>query len=225
MSNAVLSQSSQPHWPVASGTTLALAAVLAVWVALILALGAGGAFATPPGELPLPIAIGVTAPVIVFLGAYWMSRRFREFVLAADLRLITGIQAWRAAGFGFLALYAYGVLPGLFALPAGLGDIAIGVTAPWIILALIRQPSFATSRTFVVWNVLGLLDLVVAVSTGALSSTLATGIAGEITTRPMGELPLLLIPAYLVPVFIMLHLTALFQVRRLRPLATQSSRS
>jgi hypothetical protein len=31
----------------------------------------------------------------------------------------------------------------------------------------------------------------------------------------MGELPLLLIPAYLVPVFIMLHLTALFQVRRL----------
>jgi hypothetical protein len=167
--------------------------------------------------LPLPIAIGVTAPVIVFLGAYWMSRRFREFVLAADLRLITGIQAWRAAGFGFLALYAYGVLPGLFALPAGLGDIAIGVTAPWIILALIRQPSFATSRTFVVWNVLGLLDLVVAVSTGALSSTLATGIAGEITTRPMGELPLLLIPAYLVPVFIMLHLTALFQVRRLAP--------
>lgn len=215
MSNAVLSQSSQPHWPVASGTTLAVAAVLAVWFALILALGAGGAFATPPGMLPLPIAIGVTAPVIVFLGAYWVSRRFREFVLAADLRLITGIQAWRAAGFGFLALYAYGVLPGLFALPAGLGDIAIGVTAPWIILALIRQPGFATSKTFLVWNLLGLLDLVVAVSTGALGSGLATGIAGEITTRPMGELPLLLIPAYLVPVFIMLHLTALFQVRRL----------
>lgn len=215
MSNAVLSQSSQPHWPVASGTTLAVAAVLAVWFALILALGAGGAFATPPGMRPLPIAIGVTAPVIVFLGAYWVSRRFREFVLAADLRLITGIQAWRAAGFGFLALYAYGVLPGLFALPAGLGDIAIGVTAPWIILALIRQPGFATSKTFLVWNLLGLLDLVVAVSTGALGSGLATGIAGEITTRPMGELPLLLIPAYLVPVFIMLHLTALFQVRRL----------
>jgi hypothetical protein len=194
---------------------LAVAAVLAVWFALILALGAGGAFATPPGMLPLPIAIGVTAPVIVFLGAYWVSRRFREFVLAADLRLITGIQAWRAAGFGFLALYAYGVLPGLFALPAGLGDIAIGVTAPWIILALIRQPGFATSKTFLVWNLLGLLDLVVAVSTGALGSGLATGIAGEITTRPMGELPLLLIPAYLVPVFIMLHLTALFQVRRL----------
>ena len=165
--------------------------------------------------MPLPIAIGVTAPVVVFLGAFWMSRRFREFVLTADLRLVAGIQAWRAAGFGFLALYAHGVLPGLFALPAGLGDIAIGVTAPWIVLALIRRPGFAASKTFVVWNLLGLLDLVVAVSTGALGSALATGIAGEITTRPMAQLPLVLVPAYLVPIFVMLHLASLFQARRL----------
>jgi hypothetical protein len=215
MSNAVLSQSSQPRWPVVSAPTLAVATVLTVWFGLILALGAGGAFVTPPGELPLPIAIGVSAPVIVFLGAYWVSRRFREFVLAADLGLITGIQAWRAAGFGFLALYVYGVLPGLFALPAGLGDIAIGVTAPWIVLALTRQPSFATTKIFVAWNLLGLLDLVVAVGTGALGSGLATGIAGEVTTGPMAKLPLVLIPAYLVPTFIMLHLASLFRARRL----------
>jgi len=165
--------------------------------------------------LPLPIAIGVTAPVLVFLSAYWMSRQFREFVLTADLRLVAGIQAWRAAGFGFLALYAHGVLPALFALPAGLGDIAIGVTAPWIMVALIRRPSFAGSKTFVAWNLLGVLDLVVAVSTGALGSGLATGIAGEITTAPMALLPLVLIPAYLVPIFFMLHLAALFQARRI----------
>ena len=54
-----------------------------------------------------------------------------------------------------------------------------------------------------------------AVSTGALASGLATDIAGEITTRPMAQLPLLLIPAYLVPIFIMLHLAALFQARRI----------
>jgi hypothetical protein len=215
MSNTILSQSSQPKWPIVSGTMSVVAIVLAAWFALIVLIGARGAFVTPPGVLPLPIAIGVTVPVIVFLGAFWTSPRFREFVLAADLRLITGIQAWRAAGFGFLALYAHGVLPGIFAWPAGLGDIAIGVTAPWIVLALIRQPSFAASKTFVVWNLLGLLDLVVAVGTGALGSGLATGIAGEITTRPMAQLPLVLIPAYLVPTFIMLHLAALFQARRL----------
>jgi hypothetical protein len=215
MSNAALSQPSQPKWPAASSTTSVVAVVLTAWFVLIVLLGASGAFATPPGVLPLPIAVGVTAPIVVFLSAYWMSRQFREFVLTADLRLVAGIHAWRAVGFGFLALYAYGVLPGLFALPAGLGDIAIGVTAPWIVLALIRRPDFAASKTFVVWNLLGLLDLAVAVGTGALGSGLATGIAGEITTAPMAQLPLVLVPAYLVPIFIMLHLTALFQVRRL----------
>ena len=211
MSNSVLSHSSQPT---ASGITSVVGVVLAAWFVLVVLLGVGMAFVTPPGMLPLPIALGVTTPVLLFLGAYRLSRQFREFVLTADLRLIAGIQAWRAAGFGFLALYVYGVLPGVFALPAGLGDIAIGVTAPWIVLALIRRPGFAASKTFAAWNLLGVLDLVVAVTTGALASGLATDV-GAVTTRPMAQLPLVLIPAYLVPVFVMLHLTSLFQRRRL----------
>lgn len=52
------------------------------------------------------------------------------------------------------------------------------------------------------------------VSIGALSSVLASGVAGEVTTGPMAQLPLVLIPVYLVPLFIMLHLAALFQARR-----------
>jgi len=214
MSNAVLSQSGRDQSPSASGTASVVAAVVAAWFVAIVLLGASRAFVTPAGLVPLPIAIGVTAPVLVFLGAYWLSRQFRELVLTADLRLVAGIHAWRAAGFAFLALYTYEVLPGFFALPAGLGDIAIGVTAPWIMLALIRRPGFAAGKTFVAWNLLGLLDLVVAVSTGALASGLYIGSVGEITTQPMALLPLVLIPAYLVPIFIMLHLTALIQARR-----------
>ena len=128
---------------------------------------------------------------------------------------MNAIQAWRAGGLGFLALHAHGVLPGLFAWPAGLGDIAIGVTAPWVALALIRQPAFAASRQFVVWNLLGILDLVVALSTGALSSGFVAGLVGEVTTAPMAQFPLVLIPAYLIPLFVMLHLAALFQAQRL----------
>jgi len=65
-----------------------------------------------------------------------------------------------------------------------------------------------------VWNALGILDLIVAVGTGALSSALATGVAGEITTGPMTQLPLVLIPAFLVPIFFMLHAASLMQARR-----------
>jgi hypothetical protein len=189
--------------------------VLALWLASVFLLGAGGAFVRPPGAPPLPILLGATAPLLAFLAAFGTSPGFRAFVLALDLRLISAIQAWRFAGLGFLALAAQGLLPGLFAWPAGLGDIAIGVTAPWVVLTLVRRPGFAASSRFAVWNVLGIADLVVALSTGALGSGLAVGIAGEITTAPMAQLPLVLIPAYLVPLSVMLHLAALFQARRL----------
>ncbi len=198
-----------------TGVTFIVAVVLAVWLALVFLLGARGVYVRPPGSLPLPILIGFTAPVIVFLSVFWVSRRFRDFVLAVDLRLMSGIQAWRFAGLGFLALYAHGVLPALFAWPSGLGDIAIGVTAPWVVLALIRRPNFAASRLFIVWNLLGIADLVVALGTGALSSGYATAVIGEVTTAPMAQLPLVLIPAYFVPIFMMLHLGALCQARRL----------
>jgi hypothetical protein len=94
----------------------------------------------------------VRAPIAIFFGAYWLSRAFRAFVLRLDLRLVTAIQAWRFAGLGFIALYTYGVLPGMFAWPAGLGDIAIGLTAPWVMQALQRRPEFAASNWFVAWN-------------------------------------------------------------------------
>lgn len=190
--------------------------IMAIWLVVVFMLGAAGAFVKPSGTLPIPILIGATIPVVVFLGAYRVSAAFRAFILAFDLLLATSIQAWRAGGLAFLALYAHGILPGLFAWPAGLGDIAIGITAPWVVLALIRRPSFAASRRFVIWNLFGILDLIVAVSTGALSSGLVVGAVGEVTTGPMAQLPLVLIPAYLVPLFIMLHLAALFQVRRMR---------
>src|SRR5262249_4905753 len=155
--------------PVASVRPIVVGA-LAFWFVAILLLGAAGVFIRAPGTAPLPILLGATVPVITFLAAYAVWPVFRAYVLSSDLALAAAIQAWRAAGLGFLALYVHGVLPGAFAWPAGLGDIAIGVTAPWVALALIRRPGFATSRVFVAWNLFGILDLVVAVSTGGLHS-------------------------------------------------------
>ena len=198
-----------------SGIRLSVTLILAAWFVLVVSLGAVGAFVASPGTPPLAIAIGVGAPLLIFFASLRLSQSFREFVLSLDLRFIAGIQAWRWAGLGFLSLYAYNVLPAIFALPAGLGDMAIGFTAPWIILALVRQPGFAASTTFIRWNVLGILDLVVALSIGTLSATLASGAPGEISTAPMATLPLLLIPVYLVPLFLMLHTAALMQSRRM----------
>jgi len=201
--------------PLDRGPSVGIAATLSIWFASVLALASVGAFAGSPTQPPLGLFLAVVLPPLLFALLYRLSGRFRTFALAIDLRWLTAFQPWRVIGVTFLALYAFGLLPGLFAWPAGLGDIAIGTTAPWIAMALVRRPAFASSQVFVVWNLLGILDLVVAVGTGAISSMLASGAPGEVTTAPMAQLPLVLIPAYLVPLFVMLHLTSLFQERRL----------
>jgi hypothetical protein len=213
----------RPIGGVASGKVF-VALVLGVWLALVIVLGATRALTVASGTPPYPIAIAVVAPFGVFFAALWLSAGFRSFVSAVDLPLITAVQGWRWAGLGFIFLWAYGVLPGAFAWSAGLGDMAIAITAPWVTLAVVRRPGFATSPLFVVWNLLGILDHVLAVSNAAINQSFATGAPGEITVAPMSLLPLVLIPAYLVPLFDMLHVVALLRTRRLfRATAAPSS--
>lgn len=202
-------------------------AALGGWFTVVFAAGAAGGFVGAPGQPPLAILVGSTLPLAAFAAAYRGSRRFRDLLHGADLRLLTGAQAWRAGGLIFLAFHAYGLLPGLFAWPAGLGDIAVGVTAPWIAAALTRDPGFAGDDRFAAWNVLGIVDLFVAVATGTLSSGLVPGLT-EVRSTPMSQMPLVLIPCFLVPLFVMLHVTALAQWRQARraqaPLAALSPR-
>ena len=197
--------------------------LLLLWLAVAVILGATDAFVGGPGVLPLPILAGVLVPILVFLIAFWTVSPFRDFVMSIDLPVMAGIQTWRFAGLGFIALYAYGVLPGLFAWPAGLGDMTIGVTAPLVIFALRRRPAFAASGLFWIWNLFGILDLAVAVSLGGLSAVLGIGISAGITTFPMGTMPLVLIPTFLVPLFLMLHIASLLQARRLAAAGTVCS--
>jgi len=190
-------------------------AALLLWLVLVSILGANDAFVRAPGEFPLPILAGLLTPILVFVVAFWTVRPFRDFVLSIDLPTMAGIQAWRFGGLGFISLYSYGVLPGLFAWPAGLGDMAIGLTAPFVVLALRRRPAFAAGRLFQAWNLLGILDLIDAVGLGATSAVLGIGISAEITTFPMGVLPLVFVPTFLVPLFLMLHLASLLQARQM----------
>ena len=204
----------------------AVVVTLTLWLGLVAFLASQGAFVGRPGSPPLAIFLGLAIPLAVFFTAFFGWSAFRAFILGADLRFVSAIQAWRWGGLGFLTLYARGILPGLFAFPAGLGDMAIGVTAPWIVLAFVRNQLFAASRRYVIWNILGIVDLVIAVSMGTVCSGFIpgiTGLIGNVTTGPMAQLPLLLIPAYMVPLFVMLHCTALFQARQLARSAKTAS--
>ena len=196
---------------------LAIKAALVIWLGAVVVLGAAGVFAGAPGMPPLPIFAGAVVPLVLFGAAWRTSKAFREFLLAIDVRVIVAVQAWRYAGFGFFALYASHVLPGLFAWPAALGDMAIGITAPFWIARLTQNPDAIASRGFRLWNGLGILDFVIAFSTATVSSMLLVTDTLP-SMAPVARLPLLLIPAFMVPLFAMLHVLALMQSRQARAL-------
>src|SRR5262245_10147189 len=184
-------------------------AVLIVWFLLALGGSLFGVFDSEPRP-PIPLGLATVLPVVLFISCYLTSARFREFVSSLDLRLLTAVQTWRVAGIVFVILYLQGALPGTFALPAGWGDFTIGITAP--VVAWFWKPPFPY-RTFIVWNVLGILDLVLAVSLGVLSSATPVGVlAGDVSTRLMGQFPLSLIPTFFVPLLLILHVISLIRV-------------
>jgi hypothetical protein len=182
--------------------------LIAAWFVFPLLASTFHLFQNPPKTPPIAFGMAVLVPFLVFLGWYWTSQSFRAFVLSLDLRVLTMLQSWRIAGFGFLALYTYKVLPGSFALPAGWGDFVIGLTAPLVALSFVGRQHRVL---FVLWQILGMLDLVTAVILGVLSGFLGSGSA---TMDPMTVLPLSLIPTFGVPLFFILHMICIAQARQ-----------
>ena len=193
------------------------AGLLLAWFAAAYVIGAERLLANEGAALLAPIAITATIPVAAFLAFYALSSRLRGFVLSQDIRTLTMLQHWRVIGFAFLPLTFFGVLPGLFAWPAGLGDVAIGLAAAFVVARIVRDPAWATSAGLVRFHLLGLLDFAVAIATAGLSAgAFPSLIADGITSAPLDVWPLNLFPSFLVPIFIILHLSVLLKVRHLR---------
>jgi hypothetical protein len=114
-----------------------------------------------------------------------------------------------AGGVAFLVTMALGHLPALFALPAGLGDIAAGIAAPMVA----RMLAHGTGRRAALWfNAFGMTDLVVALTLGALTGFQLLNVTP--TGAPISELPLALIPTAVVPLLLALHITSVSALAR-----------
>ena len=110
------------------------------------------------------------------------------------------------SGISFVVLYADHRLPAPFAPVAGWGDIFIGGTAPLVAWFSYRQGGNARPILWI-WNLVGTLDLIAAVSLGVLSSPGPQRlIFAEPSSAIMTTLPWLLIPGFLVPVLFAVHI-------------------
>ena len=201
--------------PTPAGVGSVVTAIGILWFAGVVAAHYAGLLRAGSGNLPVPVGVAVAVPIVIFFASYWAVPRFRAAVLEVDLRLVTSFQAWRVAGFVFLPLLVFGHLPGLFAWPAGLGDVAVGLAAPWVVWRVVKDGTYATTRGFAAFHWLGLLDVVSALGTFTVASGIIPGLTNP-TSVVMEEMPLSLIPGFLVPAFVILHSVALLKARALR---------
>ena len=177
--------------------------ILAAWLAVTAAAAGTGLYGTDPW-----LGIGVAVPLVLGLLSLRLPAVTAALSDASAAAALAAVQVLRVVGGVFLALLALDRLPPGFALPAGIGDVLVGLLAPFVAYALWRQPS--RRALGIAFNALGLLDLVVAIPLGLLH---APGrlqlIVTEPTTEIMGLLPMALIPTFVVPLAIVLHIASL----------------
>jgi hypothetical protein len=183
------------------------AAFALLWLAVLVAIGATGGFASRPlGPVPtLPLAFALA--VVTALVAWNSAPAFRRALLSVPLENLIAANGLRVFGVFFLLLYAQQRLPAPFAPSAGIGDIITGFVALYIVAHLAAGRAFSP-RWIAAWNAFGTLDLVVAVSLGVVSSPgLPIQLFGTSAPNALTSLPWLLIPSMLVPFYLLTHLT------------------
>jgi hypothetical protein len=181
--------------------------LIIVWFVFAWSASALHLFQNNANRIGLAVAFAAGTPIVVFSLWFAASQNFRRFALSLDPKILTSAQSWRIIGFTFLLLEAHRVLPAVFALPAGYGDMFIGVTASYVAWKL-ADP--AHRNYFILWQLLGILDLVIAVSVGTTAAFIDP--QGP-PMLPMTVLPLSLIPTFLVPLFMILHVICIAQAR------------
>ena len=196
-----------------SGYAKLTSALIAAWFVFAVVASARHMFVGNPGMPPIALGLAAVLPVVFFLIWLAASQSFRRFALSLDPRILTFVQSWRIAGYVFLALAAVNALPVTFAWPAGWGDFFIGLTAP---LAALKLANPGRRQAFILWQILGITDLVTAVTLGATVGLLEPH---GIPTTLMTELPLSMIPTFGVPLFLILHIINIQQARQWAPSA------
>jgi hypothetical protein len=124
--------------------------------------------------------------------------------------LLIAVHIWRIGGIFFIWGMTQGLLDPAFAIPAGVGDILIGVTA--IPFAIFLWKGYSWSKySIVVWSVLGIADLVNAVTLGVITNP-------DFRTSTMATLPWILVPTVAVPTALALHGIVLYRLRNWIPI-------
>ncbi len=188
--------------------SLLIGAFLLCWLVVALSIPQNG-FLFKLSLFPLPNIGLLFVPIIIGLTVLSKSSTFQKIVDDTYQPWLVGVQVTRAMGVVFLSLYARGLMPAEFALPAGIGDVIIGATAPFVALILFFNQSFGR-KIAIVWNSVGFLVLIASIVLGfSTSPTPYQVLALDNPNNLLFDFPLALVPTFAVPLSLLLHIFSL----------------
>jgi hypothetical protein len=167
--------------------------VLLGW--LCFAVGLAGLFHNASAPAVAATVWTLTALALI---ACWKIGPIGVWALNVDLRWLVLFHLLRlVAGVYFLVLCQRATLPCAFAMRAGWGDIIVAVLTLAVVAAM--RTEFAKTL-LLIWNTIGLLDIIFVVF-----SALRFGLTDWQSMQALRELPLSLLPTFLVPLIIASH--------------------
>lgn len=154
-------------------------------------------------NLPMPFfGLTVIAIQVTLILLYFYVKWFREFADHIPLKSIALFHSWRIFA-GWIFIVNTGALSQTFINNAAYGDIIAGFLglSVWIF--------GQTKRNYLIFNVLGMIDFVLAVGTGLTLTILGDGQMAKII-----QLPMIMIPLFGVPLSGISHIISLNRLFR-----------
>ena len=143
------------------------------------------------GNLIVPLAWILPSIILYWQRSWFLSQELSQ-------KWLVGLQLFRVIGGVFLIEMVRGHIPGVFAYPAGIGDILVGATALGVLLAYTKRGRIPGA--FIIFVIaLGIADFLSAFFFGFTSTQgpfqlFFPAIPNRLIIFPTGMIPLFLVP-------------------------------
>lgn len=159
-----------------------------------------------PGNLIVP-ATWILPSLILFLGRDWFLDK------SLCQKWLIGLQLFRVIGGVFLIEMVRGNIPGVFAYPAGLGDLAVALVAALVLVKYWNAERIPGTAVYLV-IILGVADFLSAFFFGFGSSETPVQLFFPEVPNQVILFPTGLIPLFLVPYAIFFHTLSWLSYRK-----------
>ncbi|MGH7957326.1 MAG: hypothetical protein ACREH8_09970 [Opitutaceae bacterium] len=159
----------------------------------------------PPVATPV-VAFAVAAPLLL---AYYRISAVHAWVDSLDLRTLVLVNVTRFVGLYLLVQYQRGELPRAFAMYGGVTDLVVATMALPLAFAPVEET--ARHRGIVIWNVVGFAGVVIATI-----AAVRINLVHPMPLRALTHLPLSLLPTFLTPLLLAIHVIIFDRTRQSR---------